>query len=134
MLAGGPKGGRITLAEHDPALADRFEAEPARLATVFSGRIERIGSTSVPSLAAKPIVDISVAVDDPDDDAASCRRSPARLGATGHRARTSDVPHARTRRPRSSVARVRGSVEHGQLLLRDYRWASAGGPVGCTSA
>jgi GrpB-like predicted nucleotidyltransferase (UPF0157 family) len=30
--------------------------------------IEHIGSTSVPGLAAKPIIDIVIGIDDPDDE------------------------------------------------------------------
>lgn len=53
----------VEIVEHDPSWADRFEAERERLAPVFDGRvlgIEHIGSTSVPGLCAKPIVDILV--------------------------------------------------------------------------
>jgi GrpB-like predicted nucleotidyltransferase (UPF0157 family) len=53
----------VEIVEHDPTWADRFEAERERLAPVFDGHavaIEHIGSTSVPGLSAKPIVDILV--------------------------------------------------------------------------
>jgi GrpB-like predicted nucleotidyltransferase (UPF0157 family) len=55
----------VEIVEHDPTWADRFEAERERLAPVFDGHavaIEHIGSTSVPGLSAKPIVDILVGV------------------------------------------------------------------------
>jgi len=51
------------IAEPDPAWPGRFEEEAARLQVALGAqvvRIEHIGSTSVPGLAAKPIVDISV--------------------------------------------------------------------------
>jgi GrpB-like predicted nucleotidyltransferase (UPF0157 family) len=49
--------------DHDPSWAELFELERNRLLRVFDGRavaIEHIGSTSVPGLCAKPIVDIAV--------------------------------------------------------------------------
>jgi GrpB-like predicted nucleotidyltransferase (UPF0157 family) len=53
----------IEIVDHDPSWAALFEEERARLAAAFDGRaagIEHIGSTSVPGLCAKPIVDILV--------------------------------------------------------------------------
>lgn len=54
---------RVELREHDPRWARAFEAERLQLTGIFDGRavaIEHIGSTSVPDLSAKPIVDILV--------------------------------------------------------------------------
>ena len=54
---------RVELRDHDPSWAEIFEAERLLLGPVFGGRavaIEHIGSTSVPDLCAKPIVDILV--------------------------------------------------------------------------
>ena len=54
------------LVEYDPAWGERFEAEAERiLGALPSGLVERIdhvGSTSVPGLAAKPIVDIQLSL------------------------------------------------------------------------
>jgi GrpB-like predicted nucleotidyltransferase (UPF0157 family) len=53
----------VEVVEHDPTWAARFEAERPQLAEIFDGQavaIEHIGSTSVPGLCAKPIVDILV--------------------------------------------------------------------------
>ena len=53
----------VEVVEHDPSWAARFEEERPQLAEIFDGRavaIEHIGSTSVPGLCAKPIVDILV--------------------------------------------------------------------------
>jgi GrpB-like predicted nucleotidyltransferase (UPF0157 family) len=55
----------VELVEHDPSWAELFEEERDRLAGVFDGQavaIEHIGSTSVPGLCAKPIVDVLVGV------------------------------------------------------------------------
>jgi GrpB-like predicted nucleotidyltransferase (UPF0157 family) len=53
----------VEIVEHDPSWAALFEEERSHLAVVFDGRaegIEHIGSTSVPGLCAKPIIDILV--------------------------------------------------------------------------
>lgn len=62
---------RIALAEYDPRWPEQFEGHRARIASALDGRairIEHIGSTSVPGLAAKPVVDILV-LGIPYDDA-----------------------------------------------------------------
>jgi GrpB-like predicted nucleotidyltransferase (UPF0157 family) len=54
---------RVELVEHDPTWATLFEQERVRLAPVFGRQaigIEHIGSTSVPGLCAKPVVDVLV--------------------------------------------------------------------------
>jgi GrpB-like predicted nucleotidyltransferase (UPF0157 family) len=69
----------IEIVEYDPSWAARFEEEKPRLAGVFDGRavgIEHIGSTAVPHLCAKPIVDILVGLgelDLTDDDIAAMK-------------------------------------------------------------
>ena len=53
------------IVEYDDAWADRFEEEAARLREALGDqvvRIEHVGSTSVPGLAAKPIVDIQLSL------------------------------------------------------------------------
>jgi GrpB-like predicted nucleotidyltransferase (UPF0157 family) len=63
----------VQIVEYDPGWPVRFEQERERIAAALgpvARRIEHVGSTSVPGLAAKPIVDVSVSVDDPDDDGA----------------------------------------------------------------
>lgn len=57
----------IRLVPHDPAWSARFEAEAALLAEAIgpwvTGGIHHVGSTSVPGLDAKPIIDIAVGVE-----------------------------------------------------------------------
>jgi GrpB-like predicted nucleotidyltransferase (UPF0157 family) len=51
----------VILAPYDPRWPDLFEAEAARIEHALVGlpiRLEHIGSTAVPGLAAKPIIDI----------------------------------------------------------------------------
>jgi GrpB-like predicted nucleotidyltransferase (UPF0157 family) len=60
----------VRIVEYDPAWAEQFrrEAERIRGALGRDARVEHIGSTSVPGLAAKPIVDILLVLDDPSDE------------------------------------------------------------------
>src|SRR5687768_13593918 len=56
-------GDRIVICDYDPAWVDRFEAERELLTEALLPhvlRIEHVGSTSVPGLAAKPVIDIAV--------------------------------------------------------------------------
>jgi GrpB-like predicted nucleotidyltransferase (UPF0157 family) len=53
------------LVDYDPAWADQFERQATRIRAALGERallLEHAGSTSVPGLAAKPIVDIVLAV------------------------------------------------------------------------
>ncbi len=55
----------IVVAEYDPAWLDWFEAVRARVWPAIADvalRIDHVGSTSVPGLAAKPIIDMDVVV------------------------------------------------------------------------
>ncbi|MDQ3660048.1 MAG: GrpB family protein [Actinomycetota bacterium] len=59
--------GSIELTGYDPAWAGQFAHEASRIEDALGERalrIEHVGSTSVPGLAAKPIVDILLVVDD----------------------------------------------------------------------
>jgi len=64
----------VVVVDWSPAWAEQFEAVAAvlrdALADVRSARVEHVGSTSVPGLAAKPILDIDVVVDGTDAPAA----------------------------------------------------------------
>lgn len=68
-----PLNGTITLAPYDPAWPALFEQEATRIrAAVGKGvlLLEHVGSTSVPGLMAKPIIDMVLAVaDSADEDA-----------------------------------------------------------------
>ncbi|WP_165956867.1 GrpB family protein [Kribbella antibiotica] len=60
------------LAEYDEAWADQFATAAAQLRTALGstvGQIEHIGSTAVPGLAAKPVIDV-----------AACAKDLARVG------------------------------------------------------
>src|SRR5262245_44611435 len=63
--------GPIVLADYDDAWPVRFEREARRIRTALGMRallVEHAGSTSVPRLAAKPIIDIVLAVPDSSNE------------------------------------------------------------------
>jgi GrpB-like predicted nucleotidyltransferase (UPF0157 family) len=65
--------GRIEVADYDPAWPRVFEREADRIRSVLGERVmrlEHVGSTSVPGLAAKPIIDILLVVPDSGDEPA----------------------------------------------------------------
>ena len=53
----------LRLLPHDPAWEEDFRAEKGRIAELLddpSARIEHVGSTSIPSVHAKPILDVAI--------------------------------------------------------------------------
>ncbi len=65
--------GPIHLAEYDPAWPGLYDREAARIRSTLGQRVlrlEHVGSTSIPGLAAKPIIDIVLVVADSADEAA----------------------------------------------------------------
>jgi GrpB-like predicted nucleotidyltransferase (UPF0157 family) len=73
LLVRGLRPTRVELVEYDPAWVDRYAARAAELRAALGPRarlVEHVGSTSVPGLVAKPVIDIVVAIDDPDDEPA----------------------------------------------------------------
>lgn len=58
----------VVIEEHDPRWAETFAVESARIRAALGERcvaVHHIGSTSVPGMAAKPIIDMIVAVNVP---------------------------------------------------------------------
>jgi GrpB-like predicted nucleotidyltransferase (UPF0157 family) len=102
ILVGGREKREIVIAEYDPSWPARFEAESDRVRAALGPtalRIEHIGSTAVPDLAAKPIVDVLVTVEDPDDEAAF---APA-LETAGYELRVREPGHRMFRTPARDV-------------------------------
>ncbi|MDP8924079.1 MAG: GrpB family protein [Chloroflexota bacterium] len=63
--------GRILLVDYDPRWPEQFEREAAAIRVALGERalrLEHVGSTSVPGLAAKPIIDILLVVADSADE------------------------------------------------------------------
>jgi GrpB-like predicted nucleotidyltransferase (UPF0157 family) len=83
-------------------------------------RIEHVGSTSVPGLAAKPIVDIQVSVVDPEDEPSYVRS----LEAVGYRLRVRESGHRMLRSARLDVhvhiCAAGGEWEQRHLVFRDH--------------
>ena len=119
-------GDVIEVVEYDAGWPRRYESWRERIQLALgetARRTEHVGSTAVPGLPAKPIVDIQVSVVDLDDEA---RYAPA-LEGLGVQLRSRDELHRYFRpfpdRPRDvhvHVCAVGSSWEHDHLLFRDY--------------
>lgn len=73
VLVNGLQPTHVTLVEHDPSWTSHFATRAAELRHVLGRRarlIEHVGSTAVPGLAAKPVLDILVGIEDPADEPA----------------------------------------------------------------
>jgi GrpB-like predicted nucleotidyltransferase (UPF0157 family) len=60
----------VLIQDYDPAWPDAFSRLAARIKAALGGlavAVEHIGSTAVPGLAAKPIIDLDVALSSPAD-------------------------------------------------------------------
>jgi len=72
LVAEPPRGWKsIAIEDYDPAWVGRFAAVGSSLRELLGDLIidlQHVGSTSVPGLAAKPIVDIDLVIDDTDDE------------------------------------------------------------------
>src|SRR6476661_2970804 len=74
QLADAPRhDATITLLKHSEQWPVQYEREAARIRAALGERVlllEHVGSTSVPGLIAKPVIDICLAVADPADEPA----------------------------------------------------------------
>jgi GrpB-like predicted nucleotidyltransferase (UPF0157 family) len=75
VTIGGPRplAGPVEIHEYDPEWPRLYEREEERIRTVLGDRVIRIdhvGSTSVPGLPAKPLIDVALEVPDSADEAA----------------------------------------------------------------
>lgn len=71
VLIHGPQPVTVEIVEYDNSWPDRFSRLAEQLRSRLgerARRIEHIGSTGVPGLAAKDRIDICITVDDPDDE------------------------------------------------------------------
>ncbi|MEH3033843.1 MAG: GrpB family protein [Aeromicrobium erythreum] len=122
-LVGGPERRWIALAEPDPTWPDRFRVERDTVVAALRDRalrVDHIGSTSVPGLAAKPIVDLDLSVADPDDEDAYLPD----LLAAGYVLRVREPGHRMVRRPTLDVhvhvCAAGSDWERRHLLFRDH--------------
>lgn len=122
VLIGGRERRTIVIVAHDPAWADRYEQERRRIVDPLGDRVLRIdhvGSTSVPGLAAKPIIDIDLSVADPEDEAAFVPD----LEAAGYVLRVREPEHRMLRTPALDVhlhvCALGSEWEQRHLVFRD---------------
>lgn len=122
-LVGGPEPVRVELHEATPQWPEQFDRHRRRIVDALGSSalaIEHIGSTSVPGLAAKPIVDIVVAVADitAEEDYLDA------LLAAGYVLRVREPRHRMVRTPERDVhvhLYEQGAREIDEyLLLRDH--------------
>ena len=73
VLIGGIEKREIVIADYDPLWPRRFQEQAAILSRALGAKarlIEHVGSTAVPGLAAKPVIDITVVVKHSGNEAA----------------------------------------------------------------
>jgi hypothetical protein len=69
------RGDPHDISQYDPAWAVTFEHWRSRLAAALgtaATRIDHVGSTAVPGLAAKPVIDVMISVPDTSDEPSTC--------------------------------------------------------------
>lgn len=131
-IIGGPEPVTVTLHSADSGWAAVFADHRRRILEALPGSgtdapvVEHIGSTAVPGLAAKPIVDIVVAVPDVTAEATYLDQ----LLAAGYELRVREPGHRLVRTPARDVhvhVYERGAAAVDEyLLLRDHLRADAG--------
>jgi len=125
-LSGSSRGDPVEVVPYDPAWAEVFARWRQRLSVALGPvavRIEHMGSTAVPGLAAKPVVDIMVCVPDVEDEAAFLSAIeglgvPLRSRETAHRYFRPAPPHPRE--VQIHVWEAGSAEERVNLLFRDY--------------
>ncbi len=71
VLIGGIEKREIKIVDYDPSWPRKFEVHASKIRAALQDRallIEHVGSTAVPGLAAKAIIDIDVVVEDSSDE------------------------------------------------------------------
>lgn len=97
VLVGGQQPVLVELAEYDPSWPEVFARHRDRIVAALGDvQPEHIGSTSVPGLAAKPIVDVQLEVADLDAAVAA-------LEAAGYVLRVREPGHRVVRTPEANV-------------------------------
>lgn len=125
-LTGQPRNDPIEVVDYDSAWPARYEQMRARLAAALGPvavRIDHVGSTAVPGLAAKPVIDIQVSVPDvadvvPFKGAIEAQGFEERGIETGHH--YFRPPPALPRDYQVHVCTVGSEWERRHLLFRDY--------------
>lgn len=123
VLIGGREPVSIVLVDYDDGWAARFEVLADRVRRALGSRVRRlehIGSTSVPGLAAKPLIDMLLIVDDVQDEASFVPP----LEAAGFELRVREPGHCMLRTPQRDmhlhVYATGRAEERDYLDLRDW--------------
>ena len=119
----------VIIVDYNPDWPARYQAESARIFLAIEpwvAAIEHIGSTSVPGLGAKPIIDIMVGIHSLDD-ASHCIEPLRALGYQYHPEFEDSLPERRyfNRGPRDDhyhlhMVELDGGFWERHLLFRDY--------------
>jgi GrpB-like predicted nucleotidyltransferase (UPF0157 family) len=122
VLIGGREHRPVVITAYDPAWPRRYGQEQRRIAEALGSRalrIDHIGSTSVPGLAAKPIVDVLVAVDGVLDEGIT-----SLVELVGYVLRVREPGHRMVRTPERDVHvhlwRAESDDVRRHLLFRDW--------------
>ena len=118
----------LRVVPYDPGWPGRFEAEAARLRVALGGTalaVEHVGSTAVPGLAGKPVLDVAIAV--ASDAAADACIAPLEALGYEHRGPYGEDPRRRYYVRDVSAARVAqihlyvmpAAAWHEKLAFRD---------------
>ncbi len=128
-LIGGREERQVKIVDYDASWPRVFEQHRQRILAgvgAVARTVEHIGSTAVPGLAAKPIVDIMVTVDDPNDEDGYL----APLEEAGYVLRVREVNHRMFRTPNRDVHvhiwRAGSDDEERHLVFRDHLRCSLG--------
>lgn len=123
VLIGGREPVSITVVEYDQQWPQHFHKNAEQIRAVLGARalnIEHVGSTAVPGLAAKPIIDMLLTVDDVTDEASYV---PA-LQSVGFVLRVREDDHRMLRTPARDVHLHVLEVSHPEvtnmLVFRDW--------------
>jgi GrpB-like predicted nucleotidyltransferase (UPF0157 family) len=127
-LIGGPEKRAIVIEAYRPAWPATFQDHRRCIEDALgsvASRVDHIGSTAVPGLAAKPIVDIQVSVSDVELEPSYLEP----LVAAGYRLRVRERGHRMFRTPELDVhihvCDAGSDWERRHLLLRDWLRESA---------
>lgn len=121
----------VEIVSYDQGWPERFEAWRGRLAELLGPvalRIEHVGSTSVPGLAAKPVVDIQVSVADLSDEdryVPPCEAAGLQFRLRDDEHRYFQPPPGQLRNVHVHVCQQGSKWERVHLLFRDYLRFSA---------
>lgn len=128
-LIGGREKRDIILVPYDPAWPRTFAEHADRIYQALGSvavRVDHIGSTAVPGLAAKPVIDVDLSVQDVEDESAYLPL----LAECGYVIRVREPGHRMVRTPARDVhvhvCGVGSEWERRHLLFRDWLRANEG--------